>query len=167
MRKYLFAIALAIITTSASAAQIQQRLPLTGNLKADVQSFNKTVTGSPTTIPNIDQLRDALDKIALPDLQYAAAIAKAKNNAAALSCWTALIDFVQSRQTAVAGLDKPDPALFTSVEDLVDLVNALQPTSPIFVGCAALAEQAKTNVGNMIVGIVGGATSLGALGFGL
>jgi hypothetical protein len=113
------------------------------------------------------QLYQKLQTASLADLQYALNIAKSKNNKASAQCWQAIIDQIQLDQQANVDADgkpllAPTPHVFTDVQRLSDVVNALGPNSPLMVGCGSFANQAKMNVLQMVSTILSGAAGLAA-----
>ncbi|HEY6258439.1 MAG TPA: hypothetical protein VIY51_21870, partial [Xanthobacteraceae bacterium] len=106
-----------------------------------------------------------LNKLALPDFEYALAMAKATNNVVSAPCWQAWVDMLTAQQkplTDAAGqaLTEPDPHLITNIERVSELLAALRPDSPLSTSCAALAGAANRDVATLIGGILSG----GALG---
>lgn len=110
---------------------------------------------------------------ALPDLVYASALAASAGTAASgvrKQCWDALI--AVNRTASGIGLKdangtvltKPDPALFTNVEQLAEVIDNLAPTGPLSTACAGAAQLAKTNTLTFINGVVTGVVGLSTLG---
>lgn len=142
---------------------------------------------------DLQQLWQKIVGAAIPDLEYANALALTPSAPCAPAvapatapvcppptpgglirsqCWTAIIN--ANKQSAGAGLKNPDgtpmvapaaPAnVFTSVEQLAEVMDNLSPNGPLFSGCAAAAQAAKMNVLNFIGLAVGGAAGFAALG---
>lgn len=128
---------------------------LTGNLKQDALAVWK-------------KIQDA----SKADLQYAslmAGAAKTPSSAVRKNCWDAIIAI--NAQTNGEGLKnadgsdavKPDPALFTDVETIAEIMDSLSPQGPLFTSCAGAAELAKANVIQFISAAVSGAVGLAKL----
>jgi hypothetical protein len=151
---------------AGGSAQAQSKL----KLPIDPLGFNGKLTGS---IGNdLSTLYTKLQAVSLVDLKYALNIANKKNNKAAGQCWQAIIDMIELDQTANLDADgkplpMPDPRVFTDVERMSDIVNALGPNSPLMVGCGSFANQAKMNVLQMVTTIVSGAASMATFGAAL
>jgi hypothetical protein len=64
-------------------------------------------------------------------------------------------------------LPMPDPALITKFQKLVDIRNALQPTSPFMRACSPVAQMVKSDIRKFIGLILTGGFGLGAMGIGL
>lgn len=136
------------------------------------QTGTNILTGNPKN--DLDQLWSKIQQVSITDLQYAKALADATNTAGGKmrsACWGAWIALVQAQQGANAvGPDgkpigaKPDPALFTNFEQLAEVVDSLQPTSPFMVACQPVANTIKQSVLNLVTMVVSGGVSLGALG---
>jgi hypothetical protein len=116
---------------------------------------------------------DKIVNAALPDLQYASALAASAGTPSAgvrKQCWDALIT---ANKTASGiglkdangnALAKPDQHLFVDVEQLAEVIDNLAPTGPLFTACAGAAQLARTNTLTFINAIVTGAAGLAALG---
>lgn len=108
-----------------------------------------------------------IQKATLQDLQVADQIAVAQGDQIAHACWGAWIDFVK-REQAVLLDAKGDPIPLPTVHLLTDLqrvrglLQALQPTSPLSVACAPLANSVKMDVIGLLTKAAGGAL-VGAL----
>lgn len=137
MKKF---IALALITAFAVS------LPLAANAAA-----------APVTAQSVAQKIQGLAK---PDIDYAIKLATAAGTVQSkirLQCYQALQDALPSAPAGVAL--PPSPHLVTTVEQLAELIDALQPTSPLFVNCAGAAQLAGLSVLGFINAVVSGAAS--------
>ena len=161
--------ALALACASPAHAQSRQpaRPPLTGDPVRDIGTAIKSGQQQSAKEANetTADLVDKLDKLALPDFEYALAMAKATNNVVSAPCWQAWVDMLTAQQkplTDAAGqpLSEPDPHLITNIERISELLAALRPDSPLSTSCAALAGAANRDVATLISGILSG----GALG---
>lgn len=150
-------------TPPAPAAQPGFQLPidplgLNGRPPAGAQ------TGA-TPGGQVFHLTDQLIADVLPDLKYAAALAKASNNKITTPCLQAVLDMVTTWQAPLLGADGqpiplPDKHLITDMERAAELLNALQPDSPLSLGCAATAQAVQKDVATLVGSILSG----GALG---
>lgn len=115
-----------------------------------------------------DDLIDKLQKLNLPDFQYALAKATAANNNVTKGCWQAWVDLLSKAQAPILGPDgkpmaKPDPHVFSDIEDASELLQALQTGGAIQVGCSALADATKKSVAQIIAAVVTGGGLSGLL----
>jgi hypothetical protein len=110
---------------------------------------------------------------ALPDLEYASALAMSAGTSAAgvrKQCWDALIaankiaSGTSLKDSAGNTLARPDPHLFTDAEQFAELIDNLAPSGPLWTSCAGAAQLAGTNVLTFINAAVTGASGLAALG---
>jgi hypothetical protein len=113
----------------------------------------------------LEQLQQKLAALSLDDFKYALALSISTKNTVTQPCWQAWVDLISQQQAPLkdaAGnaLTEPTPHIFTDVEKLAELVNELQPNSPISTGCAPMAMAAQKDIGNLIGAVVSG----GALG---
>ncbi len=95
-----------------------------------------------------------------PDLDYAIKLATAAGTVQSkvrLQCFQALQDALPS--PPAGSTMPPAPHLVTTVEQLAELIDALQPTSPLFVNCAGAAQLAGLSVLGFINAVVSGAAS--------
>jgi hypothetical protein len=161
--------ALALSGASPARAQTHQppRPALSGDPVRDIGNAIKSAQQQSAKEANetTADLVDKLDKLALPDFEYALAMAKATNNVVSAPCWQAWVDMLRAQQkplTDAAGqtLAEPDPHLITNIERISELLAALRPDSPLSTSCAALAGAANRDVATLISGILSG----GALG---
>jgi hypothetical protein len=106
------------------------------------------------------------------DLTYASALAGSAGTASSgirKQCWDAIIKLNQQANGAnLKNADgtvmvKPDPHLFTDVEQLAEVIDNLSPQGPLFTSCAGAAQLAKTNVLTFINSVVTGAAGLAAM----
>lgn len=162
---------------------------ITGNLGADIETDIKNthaastagggVTGSilpplPGGKIDLNALWAKLQSVSITDLEYALALANAtKTDGAAMRAklWTAWIALIQAQQGANA-VDasgkplgpKPDPSAFATFEQLAQVVDSLQPTSPFMQAATPVANAFKQDVLQLVTMVVSGTTALGALG---
>ena len=107
----------------------------------------------------------AIQKASVPDLQYAMKLATAANTVQSkvrLQCYQAILGAVSPQGASDLGAE-PSPHLVTSVEQLAELIDALQPTSPVFVNCAGAAQLANLSVLGFINAVVTGAVGVAAI----
>lgn len=162
---------------------------LTGDPIKDIQSASaqKKQEAIANGNQSVEDLVAAIQKLALPDFQYALAMSKATNNVVSTPCWQAWVDLVTAQQSTLMGpgapvldasgkptvdasgkpvlgpaqvLVEPDPHLFTSIEQISELLANLRPDSTLSLGCSGLAAAAGKDTGTLITGILSG----GALG---
>lgn len=156
------AFVLSMFLASGSAQAQTKRL----NLPIDPLNLNGTsVTGKPSQ--DLMALYTKLQAVSLADLKYALNIANKKGNKASAQCWQAIIDQIELDQSANTAADgtpttAPDPHVFTDVQRLSDVINALGPNSALMVGCGSFANQAKMNVLQMVSTILAGGAGLAA-----
>jgi len=154
----------------AMPAHAQNRAPQfkpTGNLIQDIQdaSAQKKQQAVANNNKSVEDLVAAIQKLALPDFQYALAMSKATNNVVSTPCWQAWVDLISAQQRPLMGPDgtalvEPDPHIITSIEQISELLANLRPDSTLSTGCAALAAAAGKDAATLISGILNG----GALG---
>lgn len=104
---------------------------------------------------------------ALPDLEYAKALAMASGTPASgvrAQCWDALI--TANKRAVGEGLPAamPDPHLATDAERFAELLEDLNPSGPLFVACAGTAQLFKLQVLQLINALITGAVGLAAAG---
>jgi hypothetical protein len=168
IRTIAIAVALLVLAGSAAAQNRQPRPPaLTGDPVKDIGNAIKAgqQQGTAASNANTADLVAKLNKLALPDFEYALAMAKATNNVVSAPCWQAWVDLITAQQkplTDATGqvLTEPDPHLITNIERISELLAALRPDSTLSTSCAALAGAANRDVATFIGGILSG----GALG---
>lgn len=160
----LAAIGLVALALASSPAYAQTRpFKPTGDLIKDIQTTKQGAQA--TANEGIDDLVSKLDKLALPDFEFALAQAQASKNDVTLPCWQAWVDLIKARQAAALGADGqplplPDPHVITAIERISELLSILRPDSKISLACVQIAATAGKDVGTMITGILSG----GALG---
>lgn len=103
----------------------------------------------------INDLISKFHQATIADLKYADALAVAHQDTLAHNCWTAWISYLQIEETVLTGPDGkaaplPEPHVITSIQRAFNLSNALQPTSPMSVACAPLANTVKMRVFDLI-----------------
>lgn len=182
--------ALLILLALASPAFAQTHGPrLTGNPIADIQaaSADKKVQAQANANHSVEDLVSAIQKLALPDFQYALAMSKATKNVVSTPCWQAWVDLITAQQSPLMGPDvpqldangkpvldatgktvmvpgaplvEPDPHVITAIEQISELLANLRPDSTLSTSCAALAAAAGKDAQALIAGVLSG----GALG---
>ena len=130
-------------------------VPLTGNANKDIQAlWQKIVTASNA------------------DLTYASALAGSANtNASKIrkQCFDAILALNQQANGANlknadgSVMTKPDPALFTDVEQLAEVLDNLSPQGPLFTSCAGAAQLARTSTLQFISAVVTGVAGVTAI----
>lgn len=135
----------------------------TGNLVKDIQTSKQGAQAAANE--GIDDLVSKLDKLALPDFEFALAQAMAANNNVTIPCWSAWVDLIKARQAAAIDasgqpIPVPDPHVITAIERISELLAILRPDSKISLACVQIAATAGKDVGTVIAGILSG----GALG---
>jgi hypothetical protein len=138
---------LALSTLSIEPAIAQQKQGLIGNL------VSRTIAKIQTA--------------ALDDLQIADAIAQAQGDAIAHSCWAAWINFIKQEQSVLNPGGKavvlPTLHLLTDFQRARSVLQALQPTSPLTVACAPLANAVKMDVVQLLTTAASGVLLQGML----
>lgn len=157
----------ALFTIGVSDARAQDAV-----VKRIISGGAQNVGASPSTAGIPRDLLGALDEKILPDLTYAKAMADATGSAVTSGCYGAWIKIIQSRQQALKGADGqplalPEAHLITDFERVVELRNALQPTSEFSIACSPVANMVKKDILNFIGVVMGGGASLSLLGIGL
>lgn len=119
-----------------------------------------------------NDLLGALEGKLLPDLKYALNVANGSNDTLTAPCWSAWITMIEARQKANLDdqgneIPMPDPALITKFQKLMDIRNALQPTSPFMRACSPVAGVVKSDIRKFIGLILTGGAGLAAMGIGL
>ena len=133
---------------------------LLGTIPAFAQP-KKTTAATPATPQSVAA---AIQKAAIPDLNYAIQLATAANTLQSkvrLQCYQAVLAAVNPPNAPTTS--PPTPDLVTQVEQFAELVDGLQPTSPIFVQCAGAAQLAQLSVLSFVNAIVTGAASAAVL----
>lgn len=157
---------------------------VTGDLAADIKTDINNLKGASGTSPlphltgnpklDLNELWAKLQAVSMTDLQYALALANAtKTDGAAMRAklWQAWITLIQQQQGANAvGPDgkplgpKPDPSAFSTFEQLAQVVDSLQPTSPFMQAATPVANAFKQDVLQLVTMVVSGGVGLSALG---
>lgn len=129
--------------------------------------INPLNQNKPQRLTSPQDIAAAIDKLFLPDFQYASALAHATGNKVTAPCWDAWVKLIQARQQQLTGPDgqpliKPDPHLVTDLELLSEMLRQLQPDSDISVGCGAMASATTKDIGTFVNTILtgGGITGL-------
>ncbi len=156
MRKFFIVVALAVVSTQASA-QAPHFVKPTGNLLQDIRASNETPP--PTATPD---LVSKIQQVALADLKAASADAKATGDLVSAPCYDAWITLIEAQEKA-KGDALPDPAIITHFQRNRDLVNALRPGSPLKTACAPLAEELKQDVMTLLSKVAGGLLTVPAM----
>ena len=182
MKKIGVAIAAILLTATSASAQIKKP-QITGNVVEDTKAnlgissptgAASVLTGNPEK--DIQALWNKIVLASNADLNYAAALATSANTASSkirLQCWSAIIALnTQANGTTLKNADgtpmvKPDPHLFTDVEQLAEVIDNLSPQGPLFTSCAGAAQLAKTNTLAFVNAVVTGAAGIAALPAGL
>jgi hypothetical protein len=184
MHKLLLAVAISLAIFSTAHAQTHKGLAITGNLPADIATDLKGGTTAKQSIAGVTLTGDitkdgpkiwqAILSANSADLAYAAAMATAANTPASrtrLQCINAIIAVNSQEQgTALFAADgktplvKPDPHNISDIESVAELVDNLSPQGTLYTSCAGAATMFKTNVIQVINGIVTGVAAYGAVG---
>lgn len=162
-----------LLTTSAIAAPKSKSTDLSSQLRkgpiatAIENKLNPGASGDAGS-----DLLGALEAKLLPDLKYALNVASGSNDTLTAPCWSAWITMIEARQKANVDdqgneLPMPDPALITRFQKLMDIRNALQPTSPFMRACSPVAGVVKSDIRKFIGLILTGGAGLAAMGIGL
>jgi hypothetical protein len=141
--------------------------PLTGDPIKDIRT---AIHGAESSAESLWQ---KIVNAKLADLEYAKALAD--NTATAggkmrSACYGALIAANQQangvglKDAAGNPLARPDPSMITGFEQIAEVADNLQPTSPLIVACAPVANAIKQSVMQLITMMVTGAATLSALG---
>jgi hypothetical protein len=108
---------------------------------------------------------EAIAKL-LADFTYAAARAHATGNTVTAPCWDAWVTLLSAQSQPLkdasgAVLAKPDPHLVTDAELMSELINQLQPNSPLSIACAPTLQASQRNIATLLgVVLSGGALNL-------
>lgn len=106
------------------------------------------------------------------DLKYASALAGSANTNSSMvrkQCFDAILALNQQANGAnlkdASGnpMPKPDPSLFTDVEQLAEVVDNLSPQGPLFTSCAGAAQLARTSTLQFISAVVAGVAGVTAI----
>ncbi len=161
------ALTLCALTVPAYAQTPRPAPRLTGNPIADINSAveQKKQQAQANNNHSIEDLVSQIQKLALPDFQYALAMSKATKNVVSTPCWQAWVDLITAQQSPLLGPDgkeltEPDQHVITAIEQISELLANLRPDSSLSTSCAALAAAAGKDAATLIQGILGG----GALG---
>ena len=128
---------------------------LTGNINKDVQALWMKIIA-----------------LSNADLTYASALAGSANTNSSKvrkQCWDAIIALNQQANGAnLKNADgsvmvKPDPSLFTDVEQFAEVIDNLSPQGPLFTSCAGAAELARTSTLQFISAAVSGVAGVTAI----
>lgn len=176
MKRIIIALALIVLAIPAFAqdsAELKNRAPTPAarqgiRLPIDPLGLNQKLGGDKEDGDLLGALEDKL----LPDLKFALNIARSNGNDLTGDCWAAWIAMIESRQKANVDeqgkpLEMPDPALITRFQKLVDIRNALQPTSPFMRACSPIVTMVKSDIRKFIGMILTGGFGLAAMGVGL
>ena len=182
---FLIAATLAIgaLPVSAQNPTPFKRPAITGNLPADIATDLKGGTTAKPSIAGVSLTGDitkdgpkiwaAILSANAADLSYAASMATAAGTPAAktrLQCINAIIAVnAQASGTSLVGSDgkpltKPDPHAISDIESVAELVDNLSPQGALYTSCAGAATMFKTNVLQVINGLVTGVAAFGATG---
>lgn len=161
------------MSVGSASAQIKKTPQVTGNLLADIKA-NNAAGISPGD--GVEALVTAIKSVSVADLQYAKALADgvASNRSKIRStCYAAWIVVIQQSEGINAGANgaalgaPPDPSLFTHFEQIVQVVDNLQPDSQFMVACQPAANLLKMSLKQFVVSAATGIVGLGALGLGI
>ena len=128
---------------------------LTGNINADMQALWAKIIA-----------------LSNADLQYASALAGSANTNASKvrkQCFDAIIAINQQANGANlknadgTAMTKPDPDVFTSVEQFAEVIDNLSPQGPLFTSCAGAAQLARTSTLQFIAAAVTGVVGITAI----
>lgn len=158
-----------LIASGSAHAQTPRPAPArqftpTGDLIKDIAA-SKAGGQAQTNQTELD-LVDKIQKLSLPDFQFALAMSIATKNVISTPCWQAWVDLISAQQKPLLAADgttplvEPDPHLITSIERISELLAVLRPDSTVTTACAALAGAAGKDVATLVGGILSG----GALG---
>lgn len=131
----------------------------TGNLIQDIATSKQTAQAAKNE--GIDDLVSRLDKLALPDFEFALGQAQAAKNDVTIPCWSAWVDLIKARQAAATDpsgqpIPVPDPHVITAIERISELLAIMRPDSKISLACVQIAATAGKDVGTIITGILSG-----------
>jgi hypothetical protein len=180
LRRHIIAVLAAWLVLFVAPAEAEQRLrppQITGDIVADTKAnlaAVKTATGTAASaLLTPDELWMKIQSASVNDLTYAKALADsigspgAKLRSTCYAAWITVIDQAQGTGLKDAkgdALTRPDPALFTTFEQLADVADNLQPTSPFMVACAPAWTALKMTAAQFISAAVTGTTTLATFG---
>lgn len=131
---------------------------------AVAQTKAATTPAAPSTL-SPQAIAQKIQQLAKPDVAYAITLAKAVNTPAGnvrAQCYQAISDAIPN--PPAGGTMPPDPHLITNVEELAEVIDALQPTSPLFVNCGGAAQLVQQNVlvfiNSVVTGFLGATKAL-------
>lgn len=163
MRKIIITLALCLFATSALAQSAVQRAAQ----RNDINRPGGQQALSPLAPGGISELVDKFYAVSEADLKVALVYAQFADDKSAVSCYTEWLNQVQGMAKIRAdNPDQPGVQLITAFQKARNLVKRLDTDSPLRQACAALAADAKSDVKNLITGIVSG-VALKALTGGL
>lgn len=176
MKTFIIVILFLISAFEPSFAQIRKP-QVTGDIVADTKA-NLNVTKSSASVATLtpDQLWQKIVAASAADLAYAKALSdnvKSVGSGLRSNCYGAIItaneqaNGVNLKDLSGNALTKPDPALVTLFEQVAEIADNLQPTSPLMVACAPAANALKMSIAQLISMAVSGAASLSALGIAI
>lgn len=168
MRKLILILAALLVAAPALAQPEPRSQPRKGPIATAIE--NKINLGGSGDVA--DDLLGALESKLLPDLKYALNVANGSGDTLTAPCWTAWIAMIEARNKANVDdqgnpLPLPDPALITKFQKLMDIRNALQPTSPFMRACSPVAGVVNSDIRKFIGLILTGGAGLAAMGIGL
>ncbi len=163
----------ASMVAAVSRGGPQAKPLLTGNIVQDVQN---AVSGGTAKKLSPNELWQKIVNASVADLTYSKALADNVGSAGSRLrsvCYAAWITTVEQanganlKDASGAPLTKPDPALFALFEQIAEVADNLQPTSPFMAACTPAANAFKMTVAELVTMTVTGAASLAALGITL
>jgi hypothetical protein len=172
MRRIALAILCLALASWPAHAQIKKPV-VTGNPIEDLKADFSNAPGGPSA-PSPAALWQQIVNRDLPaDLSYAKALADnaaTPNSKLRSTCYAALITANQQanglnlKNADGSPMTMPDPALISKAEQAMELIDNLQPTSPVVSSCAPAANALKIGVLQFISAVTTGAVLKAATG---
>jgi hypothetical protein len=172
MRKIALAILCLALASWPAHAQIKKPV-VTGNPIEDLKADFAQTPGA-SSVPSPAALWQQIVNKDLPaDLTYAKALADnatTPNSKLRSTCYAALITANQQanglnlKNADGSPMTMPDPALISKAEQAMELIDNLQPTSPVVSSCAPAANALKIGVLQFISAVTTGAVLKAATG---
>lgn len=148
----------------ATAVVRHRIVPMPLSRPAEAPQLPANATLDAGTTPSAATVKQNILATAPADLQYAIQLATQANtpqSGVRKMCYQAILAAIP--QTSTGTTLPPGPDVVTHIEQGAELLDSLQPTSPIFVNCAGAASLAGQNVLTFVNAIVTGIAGIATL----